>query len=498
MGFLEDARAKTSNQISPVNTSSYPKTTLESRSSATLPEIQRVASQQKEPSESQSSPPRKLMNREHSFSVVNDAISKAHSRESFVSKRVSKSFSKELPMLRATSFRHTRKEEVREFTSQLDALAKGGMAEADADIFCVVEAEPGMGRSSAVMTYLGLARERGLRSFSLQATHGDESIPYGLFRKLFITIIGNENFLTEMQQKQTLKDLIQRCVEPENADMVLMQLKTMLGLVWSSDPPSKQNTLQNPRIRDTSHIHNILLSILNEEPCCIVMDDVHYCDELSWNEMEILVKSSQMVAYMLTIHARQWISYDRCSFEAPKHQIHPGATFDSDFEMKQQTIPTDAYMRLLQMQRSRRMHLKALPFTTFEAFLHAIVPDIPSDAKNQIYNISSGIPFWITYIGRIILEYGSTEFLDYLSKSTKNPLNCVIEFQLEQLTKDEMNIILLCSIIGDDFSVDMLIVLLTDPSDIENIQEYLKNLKEKGFLKDINHRRGRFFSQIFS
>ena len=486
MHHVEDVAMKSSHPTSPVNPTSYPKTTLESQSLAVLPEI----SQQKVTTESQSSPPRMPMTREHSFSVVNDAIMKAHSRESFVGKRISKSVSTELPMFRATSFRHTRKEEVREFTSQLDALAKGGMAEADADIFCVVEAEPGMGRSSAVMTYLTLARERGLRSFSFQATHGDESIPYGLFRKLFITIIGNENFKTEMQQKQTLNDLIQKCVEPEYADMVLMQLKAMLGIVWSSDPPPKQNTLANPRIRDTSHIHAILSSILNEEPSCIVMDDVHYCDELSWNEIEILVKSSQLVAYMLTIHARQWISYDRRSFEAPKHQIHPGATFDSDFEMKQQTIPTDAYMRLLQMQRSRRMHLKALPFTTFESFLHAVVPDVSFDIKNQIYQISSGIPFWITYIGRIILEYGSVEFLDFLSKSAKNPLNSVIEFQLAQLSKDEMNIILLCSIIGDDFSVDMLIVLLTDQSDVDNIQQYLKNLKEKGFLKDIETRRG--------
>ena len=484
---------KASTETTPVH-NPYSKSTFESRSSALLPDIHRVRSQQKDQVESPSPHFKKSISREHSFSVVSEAIHKVQSRESFAAKRISKSISKELPMLRATSFRHTRKEEIREFTSQLDALAKGGMADSQADIFCVVEAEPGMGRSSAVRAYLGLARERGLRSFSFQATHGDESIPYGLFRKLFVTIIGTEKFQTEIQQKEMLQTLIQKCVDPEYSDMVLNQLKSMLGLVWSSDPPVKPNALQNPRIQDTRHIRNIMLSILNEEPSCIVMDDVHYCDELSWNEMEILVKSSQMVAYMLTIHARQWISYDRRSFEAPKHQIHPGATFDSDFEMKQQTIPTDAYIRLLQMPRSRRMHLKALPFTTFEPFLNAIIPDLSYETKNHLYQISSGIPFWITYVGRIILDYGFAEFLDYLSKSNKNPLNSVIEFQLEQLTKDEMNIVLLCSIIGDDFSVDMLTVLLTDPSDVENIQEYLEHLKEKGFLKDVENRKGDFFS----
>jgi hypothetical protein len=389
------------------------------------------------------------------------------------------------------SFQHLRKAEMSAFVEQLETLLR--KTETDpAPVYFILEAEPGMGRSTASEEYKQLARAKNLKCNHIRLIRGDEAIPYGVFGKVLIELIGTDEFSSEDQQRHMLKTLISRYVAEDAQDMTHGHLKLMLGLIWIGDISPKANAVQG-KIQMMKPIQDIMNALLTKERCCMIIDDAHYCDELSWNELEAMMMGAQNVAFLITLHSRSWSSYtcERRSFDAPRSQLSPGATFDADSDIKEQQIATDAYSRLLSGPRCKHLDLRALPSSLFDDFLESISPGLPQFVKNSVFSVSAGVPYWIGFISNMIIDYGSDVFMNILATTNKPDLNAILEYRLQhmgadqKLNDDATNILLLASIIGDDFSIDLLKSLVVDEAHVDNLPTYIELLKLKGFIRDL-------------
>ena len=439
-------------------------------------------------------------------------------------------------------FRSLRKEESDFLEKQLDAVLlysePSSSSSSETPLphgFSIIEAEPGMGRSSAIHFFQESGAERNMICVSITAAYCDEAIPYGVFRKLLLKLIGEENFRTEELQREVLQRLLKKNeIELEQYESTISQIKLILALRWSGDPAPKPNSANsNARISNISLIRRIVLSLFTSPILssssssssslplrfCISIDDAHHCDELSWNEIEFIINHTRNAAFLISIYSRHWESYDRKSFDGNTHnntythaisglnngnqqqQQHmqrqppitrhtPNSTFDINFELRMhQSIPSDAYQRLYRHQRCHRFRLRPLIMTLFDQFLKALLPNVSQDVKIAIYNTSSGIPFWIIFIARIINNGGTESFTNPVSRASKQPLVALIEFRFYQLKKELVKVILHASVIGDDFSLGMLLHLLGSDICLNEEESALKSqlqlLSNEGFIKQV-------------
>jgi KaiC/GvpD/RAD55 family RecA-like ATPase len=99
--------------------------------------------------------------------------------------------------------------------------------------FVIVEGEPGMGRSNAAHFFRSTALQASLKCISVQARHGDETVSYGVYKKIIWALVPPK-FKTENGQKEILSNLLLSVMEDVDAEEIfnemLSKLKIFLGI----------------------------------------------------------------------------------------------------------------------------------------------------------------------------------------------------------------------------------------------------------------------------
>lgn len=351
--------------------------------------------------------------------------------------------------------------------------------------FTILCGQPGSGKSTAVEYFQISARERGIQIIHIKAQSQHRNIPYAVMKEIFLELVGPENFESPLQQKIILDNLFREAFEVNNADddvlyddshlkEVREAIELLLGvdtsLVGSADlqeermtrqvsddgsihlskygdvflaltPKNRLNVTapfqfeQSDESKDRSDLsfYKLLAVLLANTPIALVIENAHFCDELTWNELLlILVGFDLEMSVLLTMKSQHYqqsssstapsvipsanvtpshMSFHNRSrtnsfsneiptttqsfFAPPSHMnsfhsntFHPTTSFVNHFPVRIQTrldvYNSDEVTEQLHSTNEQRLQSFGLSFIDFAAF-HAIT----AHANSVIYEMKS-------------------------------------------------------------------------------------------------------------
>ena len=199
--------------------------------------------------------------------------------------------------------------------------------------FTVVTGLAGTGKSTAAQYFSHLAKKRGITCIFLQARPDMQRSPYGIMKSLFLELVGLDNLNYTTQMKSLLKDLIEKVypdLEGAKRQVIRSSLEGILGCQSSrskgsisksaalemkreetspvrrtlsmefSDPVNKRTSTCSQQLRTGELVfHKILCYLLQSITLVIIVENAHFCDELSWNELYRLLNESGMLLSIL-------------------------------------------------------------------------------------------------------------------------------------------------------------------------------------------------------
>ncbi|RYY77529.1 adenylate/guanylate cyclase domain-containing protein, partial [archaeon] len=187
------------------------------------------------------------------------------------------------------------------------------------------------------------ARKRNINCYSVCANPTTKHTPYSLIRQIFLELIGMEHFTTESQQRFIIDFLVNQAypkakeTEKEHAKL---SLQLLLGVQWLAeeevekygvgiltasadnnkdvrsdgvhgDAPGDgvndsvlRTSRQLIRPANDQTFYKILSYLLNHSPTALIIENAHWCDELSWNELHlVLVGKDLNISILMTMKA---------------------------------------------------------------------------------------------------------------------------------------------------------------------------------------------------
>ena len=371
--------------------------------------------------------------------------------------------------------------------------------------FVIIEGEPGMGRSNAANYFRSTCEKHRLNCLTVQARHGDETVSYGVFKKIFFALVPPK-FKSETAQKEILTDLLTNVIDEydveEELPGMLLKLKIFLGLNWSNDTSSIKQQVSSASKMDTfdenmiSYFQKIMHKLMNDSHVAICIEDAQFCDELTWKQLEGIITNDVQVLIMVTMHVD---SPQQSKKHMSSSKISPGfntsgdkeigATFEvsTDVQLKRQLLQSYIFLQICSTKKCRKLVLSPLTKDDIENILKVSLKssNVSPQLVQTVFNVSSGNPFWITSVASFINERGAEEFTKAIdAKDANNPLHALILCRLDMLNPEVFYVAKIASIIGDDFTVDMICHLLPD---VKNVMNCLVALKSNGFINSVEN-----------
>jgi hypothetical protein len=249
----------------------------------------------------------------------------------------------------------------------------------------------------------------------------------------------------------------------------------------------------------------------------LVIEDAHFCDELSWNELQLILTGMELSlvvvitmrsntnaktqdglsnsasmassAHLSSIHGQS--SARKSSVYARNNNIEPNnnnidgnndGDFVSKFGVKFQT--SAAYLSILGHENTTVVEMSSLSDIEVKEILQQSlkVDDISNQLVKLVLEVSSGNAFWCKMIANFIKERGIKEFEKTAEgDSRQNSLKQLILLRMEKLSVDTQLIVRHAAIIGDEFSEKMLVAVLPEKHKA-GATNALESLVEHGFI----------------
>lgn len=522
-------------------------------------------------------------------------------------------------------------------------------------IFTIILGSPGTGKTTAADYFRHNLRKRNIPCLLIQARPGHEGVPYGLMRELFLELIGDENFVTESQQRQQLTSLIDQAYagcSDEEKEAARKSVEVVLGVEWSeflsgntpvgrdSTHPARTGALsptsecdcsdgvvsptsvasnnsgerkvplkitssagnhaRSPKtspINADNHHHphknnqtNLLQAHGMHQPAgstpehhhhhhhpymsfgsssrdpmtpttaalilegdsasglhrpigdlsfyklitvllkttrtsAIVIEDAHFCDELSWNELHLLLTGGDVnLVVVITMRSNTTVKATNgepnvtgngSANTTPLHGTSTGTTRRQSVYSSTQgdynglTTPTTsnsnngegdvaskyglknntsaAYLSILGHENSIVVEMTSLTLDEVKEILTQTlkVEEVSNNLVKLVQEVSSGNAYWCKAIANFIKERGIKEFEKTTAlegdSSRQNSLKQLILLRMEKLTVDAQLILKHASIIGDQFSQKMLQTIIHERLR-SGLPHSLELLVEHGFI----------------
>lgn len=187
--------------------------------------------------------------------------------------------------------------------------------------YIVVHGQQGTGKSEVAKYFRRLSLQHKVRCFYIKAVEDDLVLEYGVFRRLFISLLGPNAFRTTSEEQRSIISLL-KITYPHLPDKVLMTLKfpvikDILGLQWDLNylngalvgVPEKMVAKAYQQIRqsyfskykDNTMMSDMIRSLLMNIPTTIIIDDAHFCDTLTWRELSFITSADLPLVTLLTM-----------------------------------------------------------------------------------------------------------------------------------------------------------------------------------------------------
>jgi class 3 adenylate cyclase len=186
--------------------------------------------------------------------------------------------------------------------------------------YVVVHGKQGTGKTEVAKYFRKISLQNKVRCFYIKAVDDDLSLEYGVFRRLFLTLIGSNAFNTLHEEQRALISIL-KVTYPMVPNKVIIKwifpvLKDVLGLHWDLDVgansgslvgvPEQKSVMRSyqcyfTKYRSNTVMSEIIRSLLMNIPSTIIIDDAHYCDTLTWRELSFLTSADLPLVCLLTM-----------------------------------------------------------------------------------------------------------------------------------------------------------------------------------------------------
>lgn len=436
------------------------------------------------------------------------------------------------------------------------------------NVHCIILCgPPGSGKNTAAEYFRRSARERGIQTINIKLQAMHRTIPFQLIRELFLELVGAENFITPDQQSEVLDNLVDGAYPNESAAvhrMARQSLETILGLHRSnspnpnpdsffySDSPNrsmksarsnrspprspqlglspanslsrgspdevllssygvfKEQVGEHCRGKADFSFYKIISTMLRSTPTALIIEDAHCCDELSWNELMLMIVGGDFDMSVLLImktnpqhrlksnstggdyspvmHEDSHGSHHSRDHTPPygspsSHMTSPirytgvhGSLQQDDLGFLDDVVDNDDILATVGLDHLNFAAFRAIakhPNTHIaemkglneeevrNLLLHTLNTETVSQTLVQlVMDVSSGSPYWCKVIAQFVQERGLSHLEAALETdkhhSAQHSLKTLVLCKMEQLSTAEQKVLKYASVLGLEFDIDIL------------------------------------------
>ena len=164
--------------------------------------------------------------------------------------------------------------------------------------FTLVRGPPGCGKSTAARYFLQQASRLNIQTFSLAARSGGNLQPYGMITKLLAQLIGRKMLQTSYKARYVLTQMIK--MVDVNIDTADAQSKAEKLCQLMAEKQKTTSTFEKVDLNGVP-IQKLLALVLTNRACAVVIENAHFIDELSWQQLRILMDVETCLSLLLTI-----------------------------------------------------------------------------------------------------------------------------------------------------------------------------------------------------
>lgn len=414
--------------------------------------------------------------------------------------------------------------------------------------FMILCGPAGSGKRTAAEYFLISARERGLQTIQLTPKSHHRNMPYGVMKDLLIELMGEEKFRDPHEQRRYLETLLDEAFpdDPDNRALAATTINTMLGFsVKSGSGRHGANNISDIRIsvygefqqgesggRRNSHhskheegtdedddedeeemfspmkrskqivregcdlsFYRLLAVLLRGQPTAIVIENAQFCDELSWNELYLMLVGYELdISVLLTLKSKPESVRRTTSHHSSDHSFStPLFNASSISNTSHWVVPTAEMQTLQEITDSVLEEMEKVGLREFEAgmfpsiFSHPHckvvemkgltedevrslllqtlkIDTISNEVVRLVMDASSGNTYWVKNIASLIKDLGVHEIERKIAAGTggSSALKTLIHCRLDLLDAEARRIVKLASVVGFEFTPHLLEVLAVD------------------------------------
>ena len=242
--------------------------------------------------------------------------------------------------------------------------------------------EAGIGKSRLTTEFKANIDTEKMTVLEGQSLTYRRSVSYWIFLELLRDLLGVKPDTTNNEVRERLKSKVNQTLGSE-AGEVLPFLEHLLSVEPSDKQLAKRLTyLDAEQLRKQTFIavRNLLLAEARARPLILILEDLHWVDEVSLDLLAFFLESIDDLPVMVLVISRP--------------------PLESSFEQ----VFTHARTRL--GDRCRSIQLQNLSEEQSDQLLFGLLGmlDIPSEYRNQIVNRAAGVPFYIEEILRMLID----------------------------------------------------------------------------------------------
>ncbi len=335
--------------------------------------------------------------------------------------------------------------------------------------FALISGEAGIGKSRLVSELTAAARQKGFLTLAGHSLTYRRSVPYWIFQDMLRLTLNATAGTPPLELRQRLHSSLEDMAGPA-AGSILPYLEHLLAL-----PPSDSRQSSRIDLLDSSQLRQQiflavrawLMTLAARQPLIVILEDLHWADDTTLDLISFLLASIQ---------------------ERPIFYISISRPFQEGSLMKMAAWAAsnlkDHYTRL-------ELHTLS-PVETQELFDRLMrISNLSASLRQRIIQQSSGIPFYLEEIIRMLMEQGVLQHqgedwvladnAESIVLDVPNSLQGLILARFDRTAPDQRRLLQTASAIGRMFNLAVLEHVLADVRP-EELAHTLDTLVDRDFL----------------
>ena len=328
--------------------------------------------------------------------------------------------------------------------------------------------EAGIGKSRLTAEFKSRIDPEKFMLLEGQSLTYRKSVSYWIFLEVLRNYLGLLPTASKMDVQDKLLDAVPKLLGPDSSSA--LPLIEKLFNLEPSDPIASQrlNYLDAEQLRQQNFIaiRNMLLAISEQKPLVIILEDLHWADEISLDLLAFLVESINEHPLLILAITRPL----------------PEGNIDQVLEVSGQYLGS----------RCRTIHLDSLSEQQSDQLLFSLlgVLEISEQVRSQIIQRASGVPFYIEETLRMLIDkqllvkesdgWKLDADVD-LELEVPDNLQDLILTRFDRLSSQQRSLLQTASVIGRQFDAELLNMVLKIEDRVQ-LKTLLSTLVEKAFI----------------